>query len=168
MILLILVLLIAPQAQVNTEKLKQQAQQLSDAVVKGDFAGATDLTYPKLVRLLGGRAKFIAHFKKSINELQSDRFRLSEIAVGEPRDIVRVGREYYAIVPSKMRFKVAEGMLVGEAFMIGISTDGGQNWTFIDSGAGSDKTVLEALFGPEAASKLRIPETKRPVLHSEP
>ena len=156
------------QPQVNTEKLKQQAQELSDAVVNGDYPRAVDLTYPKLVRLMGGRAQFIAYYEKSMKELQSDRFRLYEIIVGEPRDILKIGPEYYAIVPSKMKMKVAEGTLVGDAFMIGISADGGKNWTFVDSPSATDKTKSAILFGPAAAGKLQIPESKRPVLHREP
>ena len=156
------------QPQVNTENLKRQAQELSDAVVKADYARAADLTYPKLIRLMGGRAQFIAQFEKSMKEMQSDRFRLSEIVVDEPRDVVKVGREYYGIVPSKMSMKVKEGTLGGEAFLIGISTDGGQNWSFVDSAAASDKTLLGQMFGPAVARKLRIPEPKRPVLHRLP
>ena len=155
-----------PQTEVNQEKLKQQAQELSDAVLNSNFARAADLTFPKLVRLLGGRAQYMATLEKGMKEVQSDRFRISSIVVGEPRDILKVNRNYYAIVPNTMRMQVSEGELVGEGFMIGISTDGGQNWTFVDSGSRSmDKTSLATLFGPKAAAKLRIPEVKRPVLY---
>lgn len=181
MIILILVSLLIPQTtknvayqqpaqtQINHENLKQQAQELSDAVVKGDFARAADLTYPKLVRLMGGRTQFIAAFKKSMAEIPSDQFRLSKVTVADSRDIQKINREHYAIVPTKMEMKVREGTLVGEAYMIGISTDGGQNWTFVDGGNNAmDKTKVAALFGPEVAEKLRIPEQKRPVLHRTP
>jgi hypothetical protein len=67
-----------------------------------------------------------------------------------------------------MRIKVREGMLVGESFMIGISADGGKNWTFIDSGGRSmNKDQLRTLVGP-AADKLQIPKAKRPVLYEGP
>src|SRR5258708_16803381 len=41
------------------KNIKVQADQLTDAVLKGDYKRAADLTYPKLVQFMGGRAKFI-------------------------------------------------------------------------------------------------------------
>ena len=155
------------QKEVDREKLKLQAQELADAIIKGDYARAADLTYPKLVRLMGGRTKFIAAFEREMRETTSEQFRLSSITVGEPLDIVNVNRQYYAIVPQTMRIKVPEGMLVGDAFMFGISSDGGQNWTFIDSGKASNKEQLRMLIGP-AADQLRMMEVKRPVLYRDP
>ena len=173
MIILLLLCLLAssyqtkPRAvdQIDREKLKQQAQELSDAVVSGNYARAADLTFPKLVKLMGGRQQFIATMEKAMAETSTDQFRISSVTVGEPGEIIQVNRQHYAIVSSTMRFKVAEGTLVGEAFMIGVSADGGKNWAFIDSGGRAiDKNQLRTLIGP-AADKLRIPETKRPVLH---
>lgn len=168
MIILLLLCLLAPSYQqpktIDRERLKQQAQELSDAMVNGNYARAADLTYPKLVRLIGGRTQFIAAVEKEMAEIKSDQFRLSSITVGEPQDIIHVQRQHYAIVPTTMRFKVREGTLVGEAYMIGISADGGKNWTFIDSAKSSNKDQLRTLVGP-AADKLKLPEEKRPVLY---
>lgn len=54
MIILLLFSLLAPQAQIDRQKLKQQAQQLCDESVNGNYDRAADLTYPKLIRLMGG------------------------------------------------------------------------------------------------------------------
>lgn len=171
--LLLLCLLVPPYQQtkarsvdqIDREKLKQQAQELSDAVVGGNYTRAADLTFPKLVELMGGRTQFMAAMKEGMAQASTDQFRISSVTVGEPRDVILVNRRHYAIVPTTMRFKVPEGTLVGEAFMIGASADGGKNWTFIDSGGRSmNKEQLRTLIGP-AADKLQIPETKRPVLY---
>lgn len=168
-ILLLLCLLVSPLQQtkagaIDREKLKQQAQELSDAMVNGNYARAADLTFPKLVRLIGGRTQFIAVLEKEMAEIKSDRFRLSSISVGEPHDVIHVNRQHFAIVPTTMRFKVPEGTLVGEAYMIGISADGGKNWTFIDSAKSGNKDQFRTLVGP-AADQLKLPEEKRPVLY---
>lgn len=52
--------------------------------------------------------------------------------------------------------------------MFGISASGGQNWTFVDSPGTKDKTMLTTLFGPAAAEKVQVPESKRRVLYREP
>jgi len=148
--------------------LKMQADQLSEAVLNGDYAKAADLTYPKLIELMGGRASFMSAMEKGMRQIQSEGFRIESITVGEARDVVEVEEQIYAIVPTTMRMKVPEGILVGEAFMIAVSNDGGKNWTFVDSGGRSlDKGQLKTLF-PSAAERLQIPEIKRPVLQSNP
>ena len=153
------------QKAIDHKKLKLQAQELCDATLKGDFGRAADLTYPKLIQLMGGRTQYLAVLEKGMKETQSAQFQISSMTVGEPRDIFKFNTQHYAIVPTIMRMKVPQGTLVGEGFMIGISADGGQNWTFVDSGpAAQDKQKLRILFGP-AAEELRLPDEKRPVLY---
>lgn len=152
----------------STERIKQQAQELCDAMLSANFAKAAELTYPKLIDLMGGRTKFIAAVREAMGQLQSEQFRVESVTVGEPRDLIQVKAEKYVIVPTTMKMKVPEGLLVGEAFMIGISSDGGHNWTFVDSGGRSmDKTRLKILF-PSAAEKLRLPDIKKPTLYRSP
>ena len=156
----------APE-ETKFKNLKVQAGQLTDAVLRADYERAADLTFPKLIELMGGRQRFISVMETGMKEVQSEQFRITSITVGEPRGVVEAESQIYAIVPTTMRIKVREGILVGEAFMIGVSKDGGKNWTFVDSGGRSmDKSKLKILF-PAAADKLRIPEIKRPVLYRE-
>ena len=161
-----------PKAQVSeaaqAQRVKAQAQELADSMLRDDFEKVIDFTYPKLVSLLGGREAAIAAMKQESSEMLSDNMQLVSNTVGEPRDFVQVEGERYAIVPNTMQIRIPEGMLVGEAFMIAVSTDGGRNWTFVDSGGGNaNPKLLRDLF-PTAADRLRIPETKPPVLHPMP
>jgi len=150
---------------VDHEIIKHQAQELSDAMIKGDYNKAADLTYPKLVELMGGRAKFISETEKVFKQMEAQQMRIVSNAIGEPRDMMEIKDEIYAIVPTEMRMKVPEGILASDVFMIAVSKDGGQNWTFVDTAAArEDSSALKMLF-PDAASQLRIPELKRPVLH---
>ena len=147
------------------ENIKRQAQELGDAMIKRDFNRAADLTHPKLIEMLGGRDRFISQSKESMKEMEAQQWRIVSIAIGEPRDIVEVKNEIYAIVPTTMRIKVPDGILAAEAFMIGMTNDGGQHWTFVDSAAArEDNSGLKVLF-PDAADRLRIPEQKQPVFH---
>src|SRR5262245_11628491 len=155
----------AAQTQVDVQQLKQQAQELSDAMINDDYERAADLTYPELVKVMGGRTRFIATLARAKKETEGDRFRILSDTVGEPGAIQEVERKHYAIVPTTMRIKVPEGTLVGEAFMIAISVDGGRNWTFVASPG--DRERVRALLGP-VADKLQIPEYKRPVLIANP
>lgn len=146
---------------------KIQANQLNDAVLAGDYEKAADLTYKKLIELIGGRAKYISALKGGMNETQSDRFRIITTVSDEPTQIIEVGSDVYAVLPTTMRIKVAEGILVGQSTLIGVSNDRGEHWTFIDAGPGSSQEQMKTLF-PAVADQLKIPERKWPVLQPAP
>ena len=159
----------APQTSgtINKERIKQQAQELCDAMLKGDFDKAAELTHPKLIELMGGRTRYISKAREAMSQTQSEQFRIESVTVLDPRDLIEVKTEKYVIVPTTMKIKVPEGLLVGEGFLIGLSLDGGNNWTFVDSGGISmDKNLLKTVF-PLAADKLKVPEAKRPTLYRQ-
>jgi hypothetical protein len=142
---------------------KTQANQLNNAVLSEDYEKAADLTYPKLIQLIGGRAKYLAVLKGGMNETQSDQFRIISTVSDDPTDIIEVGSDVYAILPTTMKIKVAEGVLVGQSSLIGVSNDRGKHWTFVDAGNGFNHKQLKTLF-PAAADRLKVPERKPPVL----
>jgi hypothetical protein len=146
---------------------KTQANQFNDAVLSGDYAKAADLTYPKLVELIGGRAKYLAALKHRMTKTQSNCFRIISTVADDPTDIIEVGNDVYAIVPTTMKVKVPEGVFVGKWFMIGISNDRGEHWTFADNSSGFKNEQLKNLF-PAVADRLRLPETERLVLQRAP
>lgn len=142
---------------------KTQANQLVEAIRLGEYEKAADLTYPKLIELIGERAKYLAALERGMKEIQSDSFRAISTVAGDAVDVIEVGSDVYAIVPTTMKFKVAEGVLVGQAAMIGVSNDRGEHWTFVDSGKASNQEALKLLF-PAVADRLKVPELKPPVL----
>ena len=146
---------------------KIQANELNDAVLAGDYEKAANLTYQKLIQLIGGRAKYLSILKEGMSETQSDRFRIISTVSDEPTQIIEVGADVYAVLPTTMKIKVAEGILVGQSSLIGVSNDRGEHWTFVDAGRGFSQEQLRTLF-PAVADRLKIPEQKRPVLQRAP
>jgi hypothetical protein len=152
----------ADSTQINTEKLKAQAQELADAMIAGNYERAIDLMYPKLVELSGGREKLRAGLQEQMKQLE-----IVSTKVGEPRDVFQVDDESYAIISSTIKMKLPEGILESEGHMVGFSRDKGEHWTFVNavSGPGS-KQQLKTLF-PKAADKITIPAQKEPVLRKD-
>ena len=146
---------------------KLQANQLNDAVLAGDYEKAADLTYQKLVQLIGGRAKYVSALKGGMNETNSEAFRIISSVADDPTQIIEVASDVYAVLPTTMKIKVAEGILVGQSSMIGVSNDRGEHWTFVDAGRASSREQLKTLFAA-VADRLKIPEQKRPVLYAAP
>lgn len=146
------------------KNLKIQADQLNQASLTGDDDRTIDLTYPKLIELMGGREEFLANLDAIRSEMESQQLRVLSATAEDATDITEVDNQIYAIVPVAMRMKVPEGVMVGRSFMIGVSKDRGENWTFVSAGSGQlDPEQLKLLF-PGVADKLRVPETEEPAL----
>lgn len=146
------------------KNLRIQADQLNQASLTGDDERTVQLTYPKLIELMGGREEFLANLDAMRSEMESQQVRVLSATAEDATETIDVDNQIYAIVPVNMRMKVPEGVMVGRSFMIGASKDGGENWTFVSAGSGQlDPEQLKLLF-PAAADKLKIPETEEPLL----
>jgi hypothetical protein len=164
----LVILLLAPAAfgQTDYKNLKSQAEEGSKAFVGGDYGKLADLTYPKLVELIGGRAKMIAYIEKQIAEMKAQGAEVISVSFDDPTQVIKIGGELFAVLPDTLKMKVPDGILVGKSFMLGISGDNGEHWTFVD-GSSLDEKAIKTLF-PAAAGKLNIPKAEKPVLYAAP
>ncbi|GAC1446898.1 MAG: hypothetical protein NVSMB56_10000 [Pyrinomonadaceae bacterium] len=152
------------QSQNQYRNLKTQAEQVGAAFVSEDFGKVVDSTYPRLVEMLGGRAKMISFLEQNKKQWDSEGIKITSFTVDEPKEILRIDKQLFAILPATMKIKVPEGTLVGKSYMIAITDDNGGKWTFVDANRRSNEEMLRTLF-PSAAGKLQIPETKPPILY---
>jgi hypothetical protein len=77
-----------------------------------------------------------------------------------PTQIVHDTGGIFAVVPVTSKVKAQEGTFQTEGSLIGISTDGGQSWTFVDA-SGKDLTELKKVL--PNLDKLNLPADKAPV-----
>lgn len=148
-------------AQTGLEELRLRATENGDAIIRGDFNRVVDLTYPKLVELIGGRERMVSLLEKGRREMKAQGNEYISVSIHQPQELVTIGIRTFAIVPFSLKLKASGGTLVQEAFLIGISGDKGHAWTFID-GTNLDEEKLKALL-PDAAGKIRLPEKQAPV-----
>lgn len=153
--------------QVDRTKLKAQAEELARAFVSGDLGKLADMTYPRLIELIGGKTQMIASIEKDMKGMRAEGIEIDSVSVGEPGQVIRIGKQTFAVIPETLRMKVPQGLLVGQSFLIGVSEDGGERWTFVNGLSGANKERLRVLL-PAAADKLNLPEMKPPVLQARP
>ena len=120
-----------------------------------------DLTYPKVIAAAGGRDKMIAALAKGLKEMEAEGVVVLSSTAAAPRQIVHVSGWIYAVVPTTLKVKAQDGIFQTESSMIGLSSDNGASWTFIDAG-GKDHTQLKNIL-PAPADKLELPADKEPV-----
>jgi len=151
----------APPATVeNYPNLVARAQEVNDAFRRRDFARMADLTYPKVIEAAGGRDKIIASLAKGLKDMEAEGVSVLSSTAGEPTQIVHVSGSIYAVVPTTLKVKAQDGIFKTESSMIGISSDNGANWTFVDAG-GKDHNQLKSIL--PAVEKLNLPPDKEPV-----
>jgi hypothetical protein len=138
-----------------------QAQEVNDAFRRRDFARMVDLTYPKVIEAAGGRDKMVSALAKGMKEMEAEGVVVLSSTVGAPTQIVHATGSIYAVLPTTLKVKAQDGVFQTESSMIGISSDGGATWTFIDAG-GKDQTELKSLL-PSVGDRLNLPPAKDPV-----
>lgn len=149
------------QEQLDEEvagRLQTQAAESGRAFIEGNFERLADYTHSKLVELIGGREKLLGFLRKSVDEMKAEGFVPLSSVPAAPTQVLRVGRQTYAIVPLKFKMRAPRQILVSDSFMIAVSDDEGKNWKFL-SGASIDEEKLKLLL-PDAAGKLKLPIVK--------
>ena len=158
---------LGPRAVTDYPNLKKQAQASADAFLAGDYKKFLTFIYPKLVELVGGPEAMIDMVKSGMRDIEAKGLKTLSYTIGEPEPPTQIEKGLFAIVPTKLRMQSPRGVIASESFMIGISRDGGENWTFISGIGTTDEAQLRMIL-PEVVGKLKFPEKKAPYLETNP
>lgn len=137
-------------------EVKALAEKIATATKAGDFATVIDLTHPKLVDKLGGREKAIATTTAMMKEMAENGLVIESVVVGEPEEPVRAGADLYLLVPTTMSASMRGKKINGNSALLGVSTDDGKTWKFIDCSPGSAE--IRGDF-PNIPKSITIPES---------
>ena len=135
---------------------KQQANVMATATIKGDYPTLIAHTYPKLVNMMGGKEKAITLVSQAMAQMKSQGITVEKAVVGAPAKFYKAGSEIHCLVPENVTMAMPKGHASGSSNMLGISADGGKTWSFVDlNKATIDK--IPQLF-PNFNKDLKIPE----------
>jgi len=138
--------------------LKIQAEEMNKAMLGGDYEKAAGYFYPKLVVQAGGKEKIAAALKDQFAQMKTENFEIISVEVGDPKQVVKIDNEIFAVLPVLSTMKTSDKKATGESSLVGISSDEGKNWTFID---GVNQERFKQMF-PKAAEKIQIPVGQLP------
>jgi hypothetical protein len=150
-----------PQARNN---LKAQAEEAGRAAAQENHARMAELTLPALIEKAGGRALYIKKLESVAAEIKGKGFALKKCTIGQPSELVQVGGDVYATVPTELEMSGPQGATGRQpSYMIAVSRDGGATWKFIDGfGAGGDREKVKTLL-PNFPEQLQVPAVPPPV-----
>ncbi len=126
------------------------------ATMEENFELAVKYMHPLIVQMMGGAVKTAYHLKQEVVTMKADGFTISDVEIEQPGKIVPAGTEYYCVIPEKVIISYRNKRLYNNSSILGVSTDYGRNWRFIDAGGMTDEQIKQYL--PEIAGKLNIPK----------
>lgn len=122
-------------------------------------------TYQPLLKLAGGAANMTKAVKKTMDDLEVQGYSFTNISIDKPGKIVHADKMLQCVVQQHIEMKVPGGRITSNASLIGISSDNGNNWTFIDTHGANLKTIQKSI--PGLSSQLLIPEKEKPVFYKD-
>jgi hypothetical protein len=138
------------------ENARAQATQMYDAFVRGDDDTFVAFTEPRLVALLGGKARTTILMKKARLDMRSVGWVIESATVSAPQQVVLAGMDkIQAVLPAEVVYRKRRGKVHVPSFLVGFSSDGGKTWKFIDTGRLGEDTIRKTF--PECSAALRLP-----------
>jgi hypothetical protein len=145
-------------AQVDKAKIKAQAEEAAQALLKGDYDVLKTYTYPKVAEEYGSIDRMMTMAKSGRDDLEAMGIALDSIVVGEPTDPVTAGNQLHCLIPQATVIRKPDGKVTTESYLLGVSLDQGNHWYFISMPNLTAEAIKQLLsyYNPE----LVIPEKK--------
>jgi hypothetical protein len=140
---------------------KAQARVMSDAFIKADYEVMIDKTYPPLIDLIGGREKYLEMLQSMEAQMAARELKIVSIELGTPGPVVSHDDLAYVVLPSVREMSIPAGKLISDTYFLGISSDQGVTWTFLE-GSGMANEPLRQRLLPNLPAELKLPEPTEP------
>ena len=140
---------------------KKAMQAQGEATVKGDLGAVIDHTYEPAVKAMGGK-EAVEKAMKEMSKWRTDNgLAIKSYTVGDPGDLHTEGDNTFVVIPATLEMTVPKGKMVYKTFQLGISTDAGKTWKFLDGAGFQDKDLTKTVL-PKLPAKLQLPDVKKP------
>lgn len=149
----------------HSVKIKEEAEMMSQFLLKKDYNSFIKFTYPKIIEMMGGKEKMVEKLSKELKKMNDEGFDFLSMTFGNPSEIININKELQCTLPQNIEMKVPGGRLVSESTLIGISNNGGKNWYFIDT-SGKDIQTMKRSFS-NLSEKLFIPQQDKPIFYKD-
>ena len=159
------------QEEIKTEdpklkEIKARAEESMNSFASGDYQKVADLTYPKVVEMMGGREKMISSVEQQMKAMKAQGAEFISASVGVPQEVVASDSQLFALVPYTLKLKLPKGVATQQSYLLAISNKDDVKWTFIDV-TDFDEPLLKTVV-PGVIGKLTFPKKQPPVLERNP
>ncbi len=155
----------SPIASIHFQKIKQQAAEMAQFLLKKDFKEFVKFTHPKIVGMMGGSDKMAYTLTNNIQDLEKEGTSFLAISFEEPGSVIAIADELQSTIVQKLEMKVPKGKLLTRTTLIAISNDNGLHWYFLDT-AGKDIIAMKK-FLPSLSDQLEILKKQDPIFTND-
>jgi hypothetical protein len=146
----------------NAEK---QCNIMATLFIEKKYNEFTRFTYPPVVKKFGGEQNMVTTLKKELDKLETQGYTFTNATIEKPLKMIHFNKMLQCSLTENLEIKIPGGNLRATSTLIGISTDNGKNWTFIDT-HGSDLASLQKIV-PDLSNDLDIPKKTEPVFYKD-
>lgn len=146
--------------QVDSKRIKEQAEITARALLQEDFESLIKHTYPEIVKMLGGEEKMISLIRKGKIEMGQQGISFEKVTIGNPSRTVNAGDEIHCLIPQTILMKVPKGKVKSETYLLAVSKDNGNHWYFIDTANLTMDNIKNVL--PNYNTQLQLPIKRQP------
>ena len=155
-------------SEAEVKELHTAAQELEEAMARGDFQTIMRGTHPALFQLMGGKREGRLLFKKAVEAVKDLDFEILESTLGDPTRTYLVGDEEICLLPVDSLNRIGPQKIRSKRFLISIRPKDGGRWLFLDgAGMRSDPERLWELF-PDLPRDIKLPENTIEVIQPDP
>ena len=140
---------------------KKLAKEMAEATIGGDYGRVIDYTHPAGLKEAPSRKEAIKRIEAMFQQLNDAGFSVTKYEVGDPGDFHTQGDNTFVVVPALMEMKFPAGKIITRSYLLGISSDRGKSWKFLD-GSGLQDEKSRAKMLPGMPATLKLPEVGKP------
>lgn len=119
-----------------------QATEMAQAISSLDSERVIALSDLDTFRAFGGNLDALrSEYSKMMTELRMNKAKYTKFALGTPGSLITKGAKMYIIIPYGSRMNAGGQLLCQQAFFVGMSSDGGKMWKFIDGIGVTDQII---------------------------
>jgi hypothetical protein len=152
-------------AQTNMQKkVRELSQRMMDATMNRDYKTVLDFTHPKIIEMMGGKAKALELTSREMEKV-NESGGIEECKIKDVSEIVKVGNQLQCIISQEMIMKIEGSRYRIAGGTVGISDDKGKNWTFLNIQENNINSIRR--FIPKFSDKLKLPEKAFEIIESK-
>ena len=145
----------------SKSSVKSIAEEMAEATIQGDFGRVVDYTYSPALKKAPPRKEMIKLIEDTFKRMKDNGFLLTKYEVGDPGRFHTQGDNTFVIIPATAEMKFSAGKIITNSYLLGISSDSGKSWKFVDGQGLADTNGRDSVLPPMPAT-LTLPIVGKP------
>ncbi|MDN3657059.1 hypothetical protein QWZ08_15525 [Ferruginibacter paludis] len=142
----------------------KQGTLMAKLLLKKDYRSFTAFTYAPIIKMAGGLDKMASYMEESFKGMEDEGFSIANVTVENCSKIIHLEKQLQCTLTEIVELKHTDGKLIQKSTLIGIYSDKGVTWTFIDTHGATLKKLQETI--KELSNDLVVPEQQEPEIIS--